>query len=104
MRESKIEKALTEGAERAGATVRKVKWIGRDGAPDRVVMFRGWTVWVELKRPGEVPRPIQENEHRLMRRAGQDVRVIDTLDGVGEFLRELETWPIRSTTRGLIKG
>lgn len=104
MRESKIEKALTEGAERLGAVVRKLKWIGRDGAPDRVVMFSGWTVWVELKRPGEVPRPIQENEHRLMRRAGQDVRVIDTLDGVDEFLRELETWPIRSTTRGPIKG
>lgn len=104
MRESKIEKALTEGAERLGAAVRKLKWIGRDGAPDRVVMFRGWTVWVELKRPGEVPRPIQENEHRLMRRVGQDVRVIDTLEGVDEFLRELAAWPIKSTTRGPIKG
>ena len=104
MRESKIEKALTEGAERLGAVVRKLKWIGRDGAPDRVVMFRGRTVWVELKRPGEVPRPIQENEHRLMRRAGQDVRVIDTLDGVDEFLRELAAWPTKNTTRGPIKG
>jgi len=38
MRESDIEAHLVKRVKELGGEVRKVKWIGRNGAPDRLVM------------------------------------------------------------------
>lgn len=97
MRESDIENYLVERVKALGGEVRKVKWIGRRGAPDRLVMLPpgiviypgpeyGRTIWVELKAPGEKPKPHQAREHERMRRMGQRVEVIDSLEGVDEVL------------------
>lgn len=101
MRESTIEKHLVKRVEELGGEVRKVKWIGRRGAPDRLVMLPAMsyhseapvvyhfarTIWVELKAPGEVPEPHQEREHKRMRAMGQRVEVIDSIEGVEELLK-----------------
>lgn len=94
MRESEIEKYLVHCVKRAGGAVRKVKWLGRNGAPDRVVMLprkldADCTIWVELKAPGKTPEPHQLAEHKIMREMGQRVEVIDSLEGVDEFMRSL---------------
>lgn len=86
MRESDIEKYLVERVKALGGEVRKVRWVGRNGAPDRLVMLPGRTVWVELKAPGEKCRPHQVREHERMRRMGQVVLVVDSLDGVAEVV------------------
>lgn len=98
MRESDIEDYLVKRVNAMGGEVRKVKWIGRRGAPDRLVMLPevtgrfdwdgtpGRTTWVELKAPGEKPKPHQAREHRRMRAMGQRVEVIDSLAGVEELL------------------
>lgn len=39
MRESKIEAHLIKRVKEIGGETRKVQWIGRDGAPDRLVML-----------------------------------------------------------------
>ena len=39
MRESVIEKYLVQRVKALGGEVRKVNWIGRRGAPDRLVML-----------------------------------------------------------------
>lgn len=85
-RESDIESYLVERVKSLGGEVRKVKWIGRNSAPDRVVMLPDLTVWVELKAPGEKCRPNQIREHERMRRMGQRVEVIDSFDGVDALL------------------
>ena len=92
MRESEIEEYLVHCVKRAGGEVRKVKWLGRRGAPDRLVMlprgetaiWNGWnnTIWVELKATGEKAQPHQQREHDRMRRMGQRVEVVDSLEGV----------------------
>lgn len=121
MRESQIEKYLCDRVKELGGEVRKVQWIGRRGAPDRLVMLpakpipcktktvrRGseWMViledqpiptledalyrtpiWVELKAPGEKAKPHQVREHERMRRMGQRVVVVDSIEGVEELLR-----------------
>ena len=103
MRESDIENHLVERVKELGGEVRKVKWIGRRGAPDRLVMlpakwvlcddganradWRKATVWVELKAPGEKPKPHQAREHARMRKMGQRVEVIDSIEGVEELLK-----------------
>lgn len=108
MRERDIEDYLKQRVKAMGGETRKVKWIGRDGAPDRLVMLPyGWrcsfagagrpsglsTIWVELKRPGKLatfPADAHERaqfrEHERMRALGQRVVVIDSLAGVDELL------------------
>lgn len=86
MRESQIESYLVERTKAAGGECRKLKWIGRNGAPDRIVMLPDRTVWVELKAPGEKCRPHQIREHERMRRMGQRVEVVDSFEGVDEVL------------------
>jgi uncharacterized protein YegP (UPF0339 family) len=53
LRESKVEAHLKKLVKETGGVVRKVRWLGHRGAPDRWV---GWpsterTAWVELKKP-----------------------------------------------------
>ena len=98
MRESEIETYLVNRVKAMGGEVRKVKWIGRRGAPDRIVMLPGdfdrfgedsapsRTIWVELKAPGEKAKPHQVREHERMRRMGQTVVVVDSMEGVDEVL------------------
>jgi hypothetical protein len=97
MRESEIEKYLVKRVKELGGEVRKVKWIGRRGAPDRLAMFPvtnqkfidgmwGTTLWVELKATGKVAEPHQLREHVRMRRVGQRVAVIDSIEGVDALL------------------
>lgn len=98
MRESQIEDYLVERVKAKGGEVRKLKWIGRRGAPDRLVLLPptplghgvripGAVLWVELKAPGEKPKPHQQREHDRMRRMGQSVVVVDSLERVDEVVR-----------------
>ena len=93
MRESDVEKHLVKRVKELGGEVRKVQWIGRNGAPDRLVMlppqpFTGQSAvtWVELKAPGQKPRPSHVREHERMRAMGQRVVVTDSIEGVEELL------------------
>lgn len=88
--EAKIEKYLCGRVKMLGGEVRKVKWIGRRGAPDRLVMLPSLTAWVELKAPGKTPEPHQAREHKRMRDMGQRVEVIDSMDGVDNLLKGYE--------------
>lgn len=92
MRESAIEAALVAEVKARGGEVRKVKWIGRRGAPDRFVMVPSppgfpRSAWVELKATGKEPEPHQVREHERMRRMGQHVVVVNSLEGIQELLQ-----------------
>jgi len=94
MRERDIEDYLVKRVKAMGGEVRKIKWIGRIGAPDRLVMLPHEAyvddahscIWVELKAPGEKARPSQVREHERMRAMGQRVVVVDSLEGVEALL------------------
>lgn len=99
LRESDIEKYLVQRVKDLGGECRKVKWIGRPGAPDRIVMLPGVrsqvlseyrpnrTIWVELKAPGAKPEPHQLREHERMRKMGQWVEVVDSYERVEDILK-----------------
>lgn len=95
LRESDIEKYLVKRVKELGGECRKIQFIGRPGAPDRLVMLpfeagervnSPETIWVELKAPGKKAEPHQLREHARMRKMGQRVVVIDSLAGVDEVL------------------
>lgn len=86
MRERDVEAYFARRVKDLGGEVRKVKWVGRRGAPDRVAFFQGQTWWVELKAPGMIPEPHQIREHERMQAMGQSVFVIDSKDMVDTLL------------------
>lgn len=93
MRERDIEAHLVRRVKELGGEVRKVQWVGRASAPDRVVMLCGYTVWVELKSPetivtfpADARERAQAREHKRMRAMGQRVEVIGTIEQVEELL------------------
>ncbi len=86
MRESAIEGYLVKKVQSMGGEIRKVKWIGRRGAPDRCVMLKGLpTLWIELKAPGQKAKPHQIREHNRMRAMGQTVLVFDSIDEIDNY-------------------
>lgn len=102
MRERDIERHLVRRVKELGGEVRKVQWVGRASAPDRVVMLPEYrtgfaqnaeTIWVELKNPETIKtfpanarERAQAREHRRMRSMGQCVEVIGTIERVEELL------------------
>ena len=57
------------------------------GLPDRLCLFTGGKLaFVELKTTGEKPKRIQIFMHKKLRALGFRVEVIDTVEGVIEFV------------------
>ena len=90
MAESYVEKEFVRIFERAGWLVRKLKWIGRHGAPDRFVAKRGRVALVELKKRGGDLQPSQVREFPRLRNAGVDVFVVSTIAEATALLARLE--------------
>lgn len=87
VKERDIEAYLVKRVKAMGGEIRKAQWIGRVGAPDRRVMLPDrLPVWVELKAPGVKPEMHQLREHNRMRRLGELVEVVDSLEAVESLL------------------
>lgn len=90
MLEKQVERRLVDKTREAGGLA--MKWVspGFAGAPDRIVFLPGGRiVLVEVKRPGEKPRPLQVRLHQMLRGLGVDVRVVDTVEAVDALVREV---------------
>lgn len=84
--ESYIEKACVRFAKRAGWFCRKVRWLGRDNAPDRYFARNGKQIWIEFKKTKGKATIAQKREHRKMRAAGVKVYVVNSIRRGREIL------------------
>lgn len=86
MRENKIEQRLKRAVEMRDGLCEK--WTsGSSGWPDRICLFPdGKAGFVEVKRPGKKPRPLQLKQHRQLRRLGFPVYVLDGIEEIGGVL------------------
>ena len=90
MREKTIEQKLAKAVKAAGGIAPKLTSPGFDGMPDRMVLMPGGCIgFVEVKAPGEEPRPLQLSRHRLLRRLGFKVYVLDGVEQIEIILREI---------------
>lgn len=95
MREKEIEKKLTREVKALGGICPKFVSPGMDGMPDRIVLLpKGRMAFVEVKAPGEKPRPLQMARHRLLRRLGFQVCVLDSVEQIGGILDEIKSQKI----------
>ena len=91
MREKVIEHALVMETKSRGGIAPKFTSLGFDGMPDRLVLLpSGRMGFVELKAPGKKPRALQEARHRLLRRLGFKVYVIDEINQIDSVLEEID--------------
>lgn len=91
MRESFIEEKLTKAVKQNGGVCWKFTSPGTAGVPDRIILMpEGRIAFVEVKAPGEKPRPLQQSRHRLLRRLGFKVYVLDTLEDIEKIISEVK--------------
>ena len=94
MREKEIEKKLLLAVKQIGGIYPKLVSPGFDGMPDRMVLVllpNGRIGFVEVKAPGEKPKPLQLSRHRLLWRLGFPVYVLDDAEQIGGILDEIRT-------------
>lgn len=75
--EGRVAAALRQAVIEAGGEIRKLRWEGRNGAPDYFVILRGKVWLIECKAPGKRPRASQMLEFERLLQAGINVLVID---------------------------
>ncbi|WPS86481.1 VRR-NUC domain-containing protein [Brevibacillus halotolerans] len=89
MREKDIEAYLRKQVKSIGGRAYKFESPGNAGVPDRLVLFPGGrAAFVELKAPGKKPTALQLAQGKKISGLGFTVLVIDSKEGVDEFIRE----------------
>ncbi len=79
MREKDIENTLIRQIRKSGGLCLKFVSPGWSGVPDRLCLWPGGRImFVELKKPGKKPRPLQEKRLRQLREMGFDVGVVSS--------------------------
>lgn len=86
IKERDVVRYLNKQTSSLNGEVRKVRWEGRRGAPDKLVMLDEISAFVEVKKPGEELEDHQLREHRRLRHSGLLVYVVDSFDTVDAML------------------
>lgn len=90
MREKTIEQKLAAAVKKHGGICPKFTSPSFDGMPDRIVLMpNGKMAFVEVKAPGEKPRPLQIARHRLLSRLGFQVYVLDSEEQIETIIQEI---------------
>jgi hypothetical protein len=87
MREREVEAYFVRECKKRGRDTRKLKFIGHNGAPDRLLLLTGRHVLIELKKPkGGILEAHQVREHERLRKAGFQIYTAYTKEEVDHIL------------------
>lgn len=78
--EKDIQAKVIKELERYGWYCVKLIQTNKNGIPDLLCHKLGKTMYIEVKRPGLKPTPLQDVRHKELRRAGINVHVIRYVD------------------------
>lgn len=86
--EGKVQAYAKAEFENLGALVRKIRYEGRNGCPDLLVLLPGCVVWfVEVKKDEVTgPDPHQAREHERMQKRGANVFVVGSKSQVDSLI------------------
>ena len=92
MREKKIEQKLVTAVKKHGGICPKFVSPGFDGMSDRLLLLpHGRFAFVEVKAPNQKPRPLQLSRHRLLRRLGFKIYVLNNIEEIGGIIDEIKS-------------
>ncbi len=74
--ESEIQAGIIKRLEKQGYYVVKLMLTNKSGIPDLLCLKDGKSLFVEVKRPSEKPRPLQEYRIKELRALGFEVQVL----------------------------
>lgn len=90
--EKKIEKKLVKRIREIGGLALKFVSPGYDGVPDRLILIEyGKIAFVEVKAPGEKPRPLQVSRINKIKSLGFKVYVLDDEKQIGGIIDEIQS-------------
>mgnify|MGYP002796349364 CR=1 FL=1 len=93
MREYVVENEFVKAVKKAGGVAYKLTSQTTNGLPDRLVLFfPAKTVFVELKAPGRVLRPLQRKRRYQLQKLGFPVLCIDRLSQIGPAIQAILDW------------
>jgi hypothetical protein len=93
IREAAIERYLRKAFRQAGGELLKFVSPNRKGVPDRVgfIPRRAMPWFIEFKRPGGTVEVLQRRAHAMLRKYGQNVAVIDSMEEADRFIESYLT-------------
>lgn len=90
MREKAIEQKLVKQIKELKGLCLKLSCPGFAGIPDRLILLSGGKIgFVEVKRKGENPRPLQVSRHKLLRSLGFKVFILDDERQIKEIIKDI---------------
>lgn len=90
MREKQIEQKLVKAVKNMEGVALKFISPEFNGMPDRIVLLPNSKIgFVEVKAPKQKPRPLQLARHRLLRRLGFKVFVLDNEEQITRIIDEI---------------
>ena len=92
MLEKTIEHKLVVTVKKHGGIAVKFVSPNYDGMPDRLGLLPdGVCAFVEVKAPNKKPRPLQKARHKMLKRLGFKVYVLDAAEQIGGIIDEIRT-------------
>ena len=93
MREYVVENEVIKAVRKAGGVAYKLTSQTANGLPDRLVLFfPAKTVFVELKAPGKMLRPLQRQRRSQLMQLGFPVLCIDRLSQIKQAIAAILVW------------
>ena len=93
MREHVVENEYVQAVRKAGGAAYKLTSQTANGLPDRLVLFPpAKTVFVELKAPGKMLRPLQIKRKRQLNALGFPVLCIDRVSQIRPCIDAIISW------------
>lgn len=88
--ESAIERRVVNWARKRGWRVKKLNGVADRGWPDRLFVGPGFTAFIEFKRPGATPTPLQGSAIEELIELSQNVEWFSDADEAIQWLLRLE--------------
>ena len=93
MREYVVENEFVKAVRKAGGVAYKLTSQTANGLPDRLVLFPNAKVlFVELKAPGKMMRPLQRKRRYQLMKLGFPVLCIDRMPQIKPFISAALSW------------
>ena len=103
MREYVVENEFVKAVRKAGGVAYKLTSQTTNGLPDRLVLFfPAKTIFVELKAPGKMMRPLQRKRRYQLMKLGFPVLCIDKLQQIKPCIDAILAWtPVEPFPEGI---